>query len=178
MYFKTRFMFTLFRALTRYLKQQKLSNITQDLCFVRNVSTSILLSQKNRCEGVSDKYNMTTLETLNFDNMVLRSLPIDPVTENFVRQVPNACFSLVEPTAVKDPEVVVYSESALGLLDLNQEQVERSEFAEYFSGNKKLPGSQTAAHCYCGHQFGSFAGQLGDGAAMYVWLLSKLQFFI
>ncbi|CAM9848078.1 unnamed protein product, partial [Phaeothamnion confervicola] len=24
------------------------------------------------------------------------------------------------------------------------------------------------AHCYCGHQFGSFAGQLGDGAAIYL----------
>ena len=29
-----------------------------------------------------------------------------------------------------------------------------------------MPGSETAAHCYCGHQFGVFAGQLGDGAAM------------
>jgi uncharacterized protein YdiU (UPF0061 family) len=39
-------------------------------------------------------------------------------------------------------------------------------FEEYFSGNKLLPGSETAAHCYCGHQFGNFAGQLGDGAAI------------
>jgi uncharacterized protein YdiU (UPF0061 family) len=34
------------------------------------------------------------------------------------------------------------------------------------SGNKEIKGSETAAHCYCGHQFGVFAGQLGDGAAM------------
>jgi uncharacterized protein YdiU (UPF0061 family) len=31
-----------------------------------------------------------------------------------------------------------------------------------------MPGSERAAHCYCGHQFGSFAGQLGDGAAIYL----------
>lgn len=31
-----------------------------------------------------------------------------------------------------------------------------------------MPGAQPHAHCYCGHQFGSFAGQLGDGAAMYL----------
>uniref|UniRef100_A0A8D0N2L3 Selenoprotein O n=1 Tax=Sus scrofa TaxID=9823 RepID=A0A8D0N2L3_PIG len=37
-----------------------------------------------------------------------------------------------------------------------------------FSGNALLPGSEPAAHCYCGHQFGQFAGQLGDGAAMYL----------
>jgi uncharacterized protein YdiU (UPF0061 family) len=31
-----------------------------------------------------------------------------------------------------------------------------------------LPGSEPAAHCYCGHQFGAFSGQLGDGATMYL----------
>ncbi len=29
-----------------------------------------------------------------------------------------------------------------------------------------MPGSDPAAHNYCGHQFGHFAGQLGDGAAI------------
>lgn len=42
------------------------------------------------------KYMSTkTFETLNFDNLVLRTLPIDPITENYVRQVKNACFSKV-----------------------------------------------------------------------------------
>lgn len=36
------------------------------------------------------------------------------------------------------------------------------------AGNATLPGMDTAAHCYCGHQFGNFAGQLGDGAAVYL----------
>ena len=36
------------------------------------------------------------------------------------------------------------------------------------SGNRLLPGSELAAHCYCGYQFGHFSGQLGDGAAMYL----------
>lgn len=36
-----------------------------------------------------------SFETLNFDNLVLKTLPIDPVTENYVRQVKNACFSKV-----------------------------------------------------------------------------------
>ena len=31
-----------------------------------------------------------------------------------------------------------------------------------------LPGAEPAAHCYCGHQFGYFSGQLGDGATMYL----------
>jgi hypothetical protein len=36
------------------------------------------------------------------------------------------------------------------------------EYAECFGGNRVLPGAEPAAHCYCGHQFGHFAGQLGD----------------
>lgn len=57
------------------------------------------------------------------------------------------------------------------LLDLDEEECERPDFAEYFSGNKLLPGCQPAAHCYCGHQFGSFSGQLGDGATMYACMI-------
>ena len=47
-------------------------------------------------------------------------------------------------------------------------QLGRPESAEYLCGNRILPGSEPAAHCYCGHQFGHFAGQLGDGATMYL----------
>lgn len=133
-----------------------------------------------------------TFETLNLDNLALRTLPIDPITENYVREVKNACFSRVTPTPLKNPVMVVYSMSAIELLDLNEEQLKvicstirlinkinrikifvltylkRKEAVEYLSGNKLIPGSETAAHCYCGHQFGVFAGQLGDGAAMYL----------
>lgn len=111
---------------------------------------------------------MATFETLKFDNKALKSLPIDPENENFVRQVPGACFSLVKPEPVEKPKMVAYSQSAMKLLDLDEAQMKRPEAEEYFSGNKLLPGSQTAAHCYCGHQFGYFSGQLGDGAAMYL----------
>ncbi|XP_076437251.1 protein adenylyltransferase SelO, mitochondrial-like isoform X2 [Babylonia areolata] len=111
---------------------------------------------------------MATLETLNFDNKALRDLPVDPNPDNRQRQVPGACFSKVRPTPVKNPQLVACSLPALTLLDLPLAQAERADFAHYFSGNKLLPGSQPAAHCYCGHQFGSFAGQLGDGATMYL----------
>ena len=109
---------------------------------------------------------MATLETLNFDNLVLKSLPIDTVPENYVRSVSGACFSKVKPTPVDNPVLVAASQPALALLDIPQSEIERDDFAEYFSGNKLLPGSDPAAHCYCGHQFGYFSGQLGDGAAM------------
>ncbi|OXB61887.1 hypothetical protein ASZ78_005793 [Callipepla squamata] len=56
----------------------------------------------------------------------------------------------------------------LGLAAGGPEAEREEEAALYFSGNRLLPGSEPAAHCYCGHQFGSFAGQLGDGAAIYL----------
>lgn len=49
-----------------------------------------------------------------------------------------------------------------------REQAERPEFVEVMAGNTLLPGMEPAAHCYCGHQFGNFAGQLGDGAVIYL----------
>lgn len=108
----------------------------------------------------------STIEKLKFDNTALRELPVDPVPENYVRTVRNAVFSRVQPAPVEKPRLVVLSTSALTLLGLDPDEVNRPDFVEYFGGNKLIPGSDPAAHCYCGHQFGSFAGQLGDGAAM------------
>ena len=51
-------------------------------------------------------------------------------------------------------------------------QVLRPEFVEVMCGNRVLPGSEPASHCYCGHQFGHFAGQLGDGCAQSVTSLN------
>ena len=83
-------------------------------------------------------------------------------------QVPGACFSRVTPTPLDNPHLVAFSTSALELIDLDADAAKEPKFTTYFGGNEIIPGSQPAAHCYCGHQFGSFAGQLGDGATMYL----------
>ncbi|GBN19365.1 Selenoprotein O [Araneus ventricosus] len=111
---------------------------------------------------------MSSFNALKFDNLALRKLPIDPIDRNYVRTVNGACFSKVDPTPVRNPKLVAYSSSALSLLDISANESELEELVEYFSGNKILPGSEPAAHCYCGHQFGYFSGQLGDGAVMCV----------
>uniref|UniRef100_A0A8C6VL69 Selenoprotein O n=1 Tax=Naja naja TaxID=35670 RepID=A0A8C6VL69_NAJNA len=110
------------------------------------------------------------LSALRFDNRALRALPLDPSEENVPRPVSGACFSRVRPTPVRCPRLVACSAPALALLGLREPQTpeEEEETALCFSGNRLLPGAEPAAHCYCGHQFGSFAGQLGDGAAMYL----------
>ncbi|CAD5110924.1 DgyrCDS283 [Dimorphilus gyrociliatus] len=105
---------------------------------------------------------------LNFDNRCLRELPIDKEEHNFTRQVSGACFSRVDPTPVDNPTIVAYSKSALELIGLDEEHVQSKIVLDTLSGCKKFNGSETYAHCYCGHQFGNFAGQLGDGAAIYL----------
>ncbi len=103
---------------------------------------------------------------LRFDNRALRSLPVDPSTENRTRQVYGACFSRVQPTPVRAPRTLAVSEEVATLLDLPREFVASAEFAEVFAGNRLLPGMDAAAACYGGHQFGNWAGQLGDGRAI------------
>ncbi|KAI2653463.1 Protein adenylyltransferase SelO-1, mitochondrial [Labeo rohita] len=113
--------------------------------------------------------SLSCLERLEFDNVALKKLPLDPSTEPGVRQVKGACFSRVQPTSLKNPKFVAVSGPAVGLLGLDAEEVLKDPLGpEYLSGSKVMPGSEPAAHCYCGHQFGQFAGQLGDGAACYL----------
>lgn len=112
---------------------------------------------------------MTSLTSLKFENKALKSLPVDESRSGNSRsRVPGACFSLSEPTPVENPQLVVHSNEALALIDVEEGDVENPDFLSYFSGNKIFNGSTPAAHCYCGHQFGYFSGQLGDGAAMYL----------
>jgi len=105
------------------------------------------------------------LERLRFDNRFVRLLPGDPETRNFRRQVHKACYSWAPPTPVPAPRVIGYSREMLAELDLDEAAVD-GFFAEVFSGNRLLPGMQPFAMCYGGHQFGTWAGQLGDGRAI------------
>lgn len=109
------------------------------------------------------------LERLEFDNVVLTKLPLDHSEEPGARMVKGACFSSVKPTPLTNPKFVAVSGPALALLGLTEDEVLKDPLGPaYLSGSKIMPGSEPAAHCYCGHQFGNFAGQLGDGAACYL----------
>uniref|UniRef100_A0A8C2WWF8 Selenoprotein O n=1 Tax=Cyclopterus lumpus TaxID=8103 RepID=A0A8C2WWF8_CYCLU len=114
-------------------------------------------------------YFRSPLERLDFDNVALKKLPVDSSEELGVRQVKGACFSRVKLQPLTKPRFVSVSHEALALLGLSGEEVASDPLGpEYLSGSRLLPGSEPAAHCYCGHQFGQFAGQLGDGAAYYL----------
>ncbi len=103
---------------------------------------------------------------LHFEDSFIRALPADPVSGNRVRQVPGAAYSRVDPTPVTAPRLGAVSREVASSLGLTEEDWRDPAFAEVFAGNRLLPGMSPYAACYGGHQFGSWAGQLGDGRAI------------
>jgi uncharacterized protein YdiU (UPF0061 family) len=106
------------------------------------------------------------LGNLRFDNAFVRELPADSERENRRRQVHGALFSHVEPTPVAAPKLIAYSPEVAELLGLSRAQIESEHFAQVFGGNALAQGMQPYAANYGGHQFGTWAGQLGDGRAI------------
>ncbi len=66
----------------------------------------------------------------------------------------------------KKPYLIHANAHAAQLIGLPTETFHSPEFLDYFSGNQPLPGSHPLAMVYSGHQFGQWAGQLGDGRAL------------
>jgi uncharacterized protein YdiU (UPF0061 family) len=103
---------------------------------------------------------------LHFDNAFRRELPGDAELANYTRQVGGALWSSVQPTPVQAPRLLAASTAVAAELGLSAAQLRSGEFAEVFSGNALLVGMQPIATNYGGHQFGHWAGQLGDGRAI------------
>jgi len=109
---------------------------------------------------------LNTLQALDFDNSFTRVLPGDPERANKRRQVSEVCYSRVMPTSVSRPQLVACAREVAQALDLDEQACASDLFTQVFSGNQLLPGMDPYASCYGGHQFGNWAGQLGDGRAI------------
>jgi len=103
---------------------------------------------------------------LKIEDRFTKELPADPILGNTRRQVKKACFSYVTPKKTEQPEILHVSPEMLTTLGLTEEDATSKEFLNVFTGNSVLPNSTPYAMCYGGHQFGNWAGQLGDGRAI------------
>lgn len=103
---------------------------------------------------------------LKFENHFIDHLPGDKNTGGSPRQVSNACYSLVDPTQTNNPSLVCVSQEVASFFNISKSEQNSEEFYKLFSGNSTWPGMQPYAMCYGGHQFGQWAGQLGDGRAI------------
>src|ERR1700680_3566536 len=103
---------------------------------------------------------------LQFDDSFVRELPGDPLLRNVPRTVRNACYTRVEPTPVASPQLLGWAGPVGEMLGISPPDSPTGPVAEVLAGNRVLPGMQPYAARYGGHQFGHWAGQLGDGRAI------------
>ncbi|MGB1299255.1 MAG: protein adenylyltransferase SelO [Psychrobium sp.] len=101
-----------------------------------------------------------------FDNRFVNNLPADQEPEKFTRQVHNAAYSFVMPTKVAAPKVIAIDEALAGELGFEDKDLSDPLFSDVVAGNAILDGMAPYAMNYGGHQFGNWAGQLGDGRAI------------
>jgi len=106
------------------------------------------------------------LSHFKFNNRFVQQLPVDNEQQNFCRQVEGAFSSFVTPAKTANPTLVALNSEFARQLGIPQATYESNEFAAVFTGNQILSGMQPFSMCYGGHQFGHWAGQLGDGRAI------------
>jgi uncharacterized protein YdiU (UPF0061 family) len=80
--------------------------------------------------------------------------------------LPPAFYTRLQPTPLPEPYWVGRSDAAARQLGLDPAWFDSAEALEVFTGNALLPGMDPLASVYSGHQFGVWAGQLGDGRAI------------
>ena len=103
---------------------------------------------------------------LKINNRFSAELPADTDETNVTRQVYNSCFSYVTPRIPSNPKLIHFSEEVAEILGITKDETQSMEFTAFFSGKEIIPDSRPYAMSYAGHQFGNWAGQLGDGRAI------------
>ena len=81
-------------------------------------------------------------------------------------------YTRLHPQVLPDPYWISRNQAVARELGIEESWLESQESLDAFVGNNTLPGSDPLASVYSGHQFGQWAGQLGDGRAI---LLGELE---
>jgi uncharacterized protein YdiU (UPF0061 family) len=103
---------------------------------------------------------------LHIQNNFTAELPADSNETNVPRQVHQACYSFVLPKKPSNPSLIHASAEVANAIGLSQDDILSADFLNTFSGSTIYPGTKPYALSYAGHQFGNWAGQLGDGRAI------------
>lgn len=104
--------------------------------------------------------NLNTADTFN------KELSPDTNLDNNRRKVFDAMYSYVVPKVPSAPELIHVSLEMAENLGLKNNEVDSDEFLRIFSGAEVYKKTEPYAMAYAGHQFGNWAGQLGDGRAI------------
>ena len=94
--------------------------------------------------------------------IIAADLPLD----NSFAALPPALYTRLMPTPLPAPYFVAASDRAATLLGLDPAELSHDDFVAVFTGNSVPGRAMPLAAVYSGHQFGVWAGQLGDGRAI------------
>jgi uncharacterized protein YdiU (UPF0061 family) len=88
--------------------------------------------------------------------------------ENHFAKLGEGFFTAMPAEKIGTPHLVHANAAAAALIDLDPKIFADPRFAEIASGHRALEGFESLAMVYSGHQFGVWAGQLGDGRALLI----------
>ena len=134
--------------------------------YIGDISSYIRKTKTNTFAlcALNSKNSMNDFLDIKISGHFSNELPADKIKENFSRQVTDACFSHVETKKPSNPSFIHLSSTLLE--DLHIHINEKNDFLQVVSGAIPFKNFQSYAMCYGGHQFGNWAGQLGDGRAI------------
>jgi uncharacterized protein YdiU (UPF0061 family) len=106
---------------------------------------------------------MQHLSTKTFRNEFTETFPGDESGSLIPRQTPGVLYSRTTPTPVEKPALIAWSAELAA--ELGIESPDEKDI-EIIGGNLVTGSMRPYAASYAGHQFGNWAGQLGDGRAI------------
>jgi serine/tyrosine/threonine adenylyltransferase len=107
---------------------------------------------------------MESLSSKEYKNEFVNTFDGDESGDLTPRQTPGVLYSKAIPTPVKQPMLLAWSEELANQLGIKT-PTEPQEI-DILGGNYVTDTMHPYAACYAGHQFGHWAGQLGDGRAI------------
>ena len=158
--------------------------LLRSLCHRPPLSLLHVATISNAAMKSEDRSHGQTMNELLKTNVFTSSLPADSSFKTPIdshrssrrdlgpRMVKGALYTFIRPEEVQNPELLSVSQRAMKDLGLKEGEETSEEFKAVVSGNKIYwdPGTDSGvypwAQCYGGYQFGSWAGQLGDGRAI------------
>ncbi len=106
---------------------------------------------------------MKSLKTKSFQNNFTTFFPGDDSGDLSPRQTPGVFYSKAVPTRVSKPKLLAWSDDLANEMGISKPS---DEDLKVLAGNRVTDSMFPYAANYAGHQFGNWAGQLGDGRAI------------
>ena len=100
----------------------------------------------------------------NIQQPFIKKFPGDFSNNPIQRNTPKVLFSTINPAGFDDPKLIAFNNELSEEIGLGKYEEKDLDF---LVGNNLPENVRSYATAYAGHQFGNWAGQLGDGRAIY-----------